>query len=1713
VADQVDRLTLDASGLLAALAEVEARFKSHSRAAGDLTNTYVDLEKRQKGWVATVSQVNDTGQEMVSVIKKIDGEYKGLVKSVSSADEALKKFQQDEKQAAQELGQELAAAFAQSQKLSQIPTQYLGAMSRAQSNLAKAMATDLFNAQDVANELMVRLRSGVDSVETGFKGKIQQALLQMLAVEKQITSETKKQIDNTVARASRMTPDKLAAGAGQAREFFSDLGLGAIPERFESQSRAAISRLGRALAGDLEGGLEAAKQIFAEMQRGSTATELGVRGKIQQALESVLAVQRRITAEMEKQGKSTKASGPSADQLANLRERITAIYPVPSGASINAVASYQSALNRLISEAARGKIPLGDLINLFNQLKAAPTRDFAGSNTEMQRAQAIIQQLISSFNGMKASAKSAEDQGTRTGRSLYISFSQFVKLLEIQIIHRFFGNLITSMQNSIGAAAELSRKIGEIQTISQQSGMTYEQLTARIRGLSEQFGRPMTDVAEATYQAFSNQVIRTASDMAFMNDAMRLARITASDATSAVDALSSVLNSYRMGTYEAGRVSDVLFRAVEVGRFRLRDIANEMGRVTNVAAQMNVRVEEVLGVLSGLTQTGMRAPEALTQIGAVMNAMQRPSQAMVQWLRQFGVETGAELVQSRGLIETLRLITQEADRGGSALARELPNIRAMRLAMAARGAGGQGFADLTRQLDEAEGPARQAGETMANNFGEAFKREVTKIQNFFVQDFGENFLKVVMQLAEPFGGVANMVKSVGLAVIDLGQTLTGLIKIFTDIITVGGTLNVNFGTLVKVFAAYKLSVAAISTAQNLAAFSTSAWNAMMLTKSNTTQLDTAVTTTNQNSTTQSTLAINNNTQAMTLAEARLLKYSQSKTANTLATNGSTAAIQRETLALNANAAGMNTVGTAANTAGVATRFFGLALKALSIIGVIGLMLQLTGTLSELFDKFDSVKQAMKDLDKAQEEFVRNGQRLDEDFRRRQARQSEEFRRGLQETSIPINNAYDNLRRRTQELLDSQRSIVQASSEGTRATFRNMEQEIGRSVSDAKKKISEAETAIKDSLKRAAAFADRDASQMFQHAYKSIKPAEIISGLRPLDFQGMQIQQWQRGDTDRVFRQQETLLNQRLGELRQRAAPLAATGRREDMESYRRMYEEVRRLEEQRWELENNHNRELARQRAEDTARLTGMPVRAQYDVDLREHRRRLDAVRQEEEAGEQRFRARQASEQAEQETNLRRRQAAQAQFQQVAGTVSRFQVADQSGALRRDFRDPRTALQNFDQQFNEMYRRYQEALAGAQRAGIEIAPSEILAMERQLGEQRRALRRQIELQITSDVLTEQRARFQQENEQARAAERQGQETIDRARGRAREAMNQFEGPLRTMLRNMEVTTPSTMARAGDMGLFRLGERTDPLRNRFRTEQQQLLEARQSYDTARGTEGEAAAFARLREATRTAAGTYREFIQAHIDYQQASLREEQQDVGPGRETQSMRDRRASIERLRQELQPTDAERAMGVLEQSRFDVTAGLQQIAQAQQRIAQLREQAQQLPANLAQAQMGLGGVGDAARQAEVPIAQLTASIVRLSQAITTLSEQRPGFVGPPRPGAPVGATPAAAPIPGLASGGLLGNAFTSRGPDDMLINARRGEFVVNPDSTRRFYSQLVAINAGRLPIRGYAEGGMVGTNVGDVHITVNESSSAEETANAVFAKLRREMRKGTGSL
>ena len=161
-----------------------------------------------------------------------------------------------------------------------------------------------------------------------------------------------------------------------------------------------------------------------------------------------------------------------------------------------------------------------------------------------------------------------------------------------------------------------------------------------------------------------------------------------------------------------------------------------------------------------------------------------------------------------------------------------------------------------------------------------------------------------------------------------------------------------------------------------------------------------------------------------------------------------------------------------------------------------------------------------------------------------------------------------------------------------------------------------------------------------------------------------------------------------------------------------------------------------------------------------------------------------------------------------------------------------------------------------------------------------------------------------------------------------------------------------------------------------------------------------------------------------------------------------------------------------------------------------LDEQLEKLTTQTDKAGTSTDAMGNAAKDATDPIDKYREAIDKLNAALLyhaglkSQIEQR--IQAPPSGGGPQL----------RARGGQI------HGTDSVSALLSPGEFVVNAAASRKFYSQLINMNAQGLS--GFARGGPVSqTTVGDINISMSSSGSTQTDGVAIGNVLRREIRRG----
>jgi TP901 family phage tail tape measure protein len=448
-----------------------------------------------------------------------------------------------------------------------------------------------------------------------------------------------------------------------------------------------------------------------------------------------------------------------------------------------------TALQRINQGFAKGKFNAADF---GVALDAVANKSLVGLTKEQNLAAQSITRYNREVDNLKKGKQHVEE--------ISISWQGLVRILEVQILHSAIARLINGLEQAATQARQFSIQVAEIQTISQTAQLSTTQWEQGILRLAEAFGKTPADVAAGAYDAISNQVTKGAETFQFLDQALKLSITTQATTANSVNLLSSVINAYNLEASKAAEISAVFFKAVDIGRFKVEDLANNFGHTAVLANSLGVSYQEVAASISLLTRNGISADEAQTQLSNLFIRMVKPTEEMKTLFEEWGVASAEAAVKTFGFFEVLRKFNQATGRGDrfQEIGRIFENIRAIR--------GFEGLSsDLNRleddfnQITTATGEFDNAVKIVADSTGKRMEKELQEINSVLLQ-FGDSLNKTALDGTQIFGGLSEAVSA-----------LLFNLKQFSEIVIfLAGAAGI--GLLISKLAAFQATITAIETA-------------------------------------------------------------------------------------------------------------------------------------------------------------------------------------------------------------------------------------------------------------------------------------------------------------------------------------------------------------------------------------------------------------------------------------------------------------------------------------------------------------------------------------------------------------------------------------------------------------------------------------------------------------------------------------------------------------------------------------------------------------------------------------------------------------------------------------------------------------------------------------------------------------------------------------
>jgi TP901 family phage tail tape measure protein len=227
-------------------------------------------------------------------------------------------------------------------------------------------------------------------------------------------------------------------------------------------------------------------------------------------------------------------------------------------------------------------------------------------------------------------------------------------------------------------AADFEKGMAEINTLLGKGATpAIREMSKEMLALSRSSGEALGSLTKARYDIISAGFSGAAESAQVMNASLTVAKAGLVEVDVAADLVTTTLNGLGLEADESGRVIDALFSTVQLGKTTMTQLAASMGPVFANARIANISLEEVGAAMAQITAAGIDTTEASTALSNLMRSLAAPSKDAAAALDEAGISL------DEGLGPALAALGTAGEDGLEALARLIPNIRALKAAAAA----------------------------------------------------------------------------------------------------------------------------------------------------------------------------------------------------------------------------------------------------------------------------------------------------------------------------------------------------------------------------------------------------------------------------------------------------------------------------------------------------------------------------------------------------------------------------------------------------------------------------------------------------------------------------------------------------------------------------------------------------------------------------------------------------------------------------------------------------------------------------------------------------------------------------------------------------------------------------------------------------------------------------------------------------------------------
>lgn len=270
-------------------------------------------------------------------------------------------------------------------------------------------------------------------------------------------------------------------------------------------------------------------------------------------------------------------------------------------------------------------------------------KQFEKGELSAEQYRKITREVLNTENQLKSMKKSLEDIDKIDFEKLGGSIKGVGSKLTTFVTLPIAGAIVASTK----FAMDFQTSMAKVSTIADTTIKPIQKIGDEILTLSNKTGVASTEIAESVYQAISAGV-NTADAVKVVEIATKSAVAGFTDTLTAVDGLTTVINSYGLSMDQADELANKFLVTQNLGKTTFGELASSIGKVSPVASTLNVTTDELLSSLASLTANGINTSEAVTSLKAAFSNIIKPSGDAEEIAKKLGLQFNSTAIKTKG---------------------------------------------------------------------------------------------------------------------------------------------------------------------------------------------------------------------------------------------------------------------------------------------------------------------------------------------------------------------------------------------------------------------------------------------------------------------------------------------------------------------------------------------------------------------------------------------------------------------------------------------------------------------------------------------------------------------------------------------------------------------------------------------------------------------------------------------------------------------------------------------------------------------------------------------------------------------------------------------------------------------------------------------------------------------------------------------------------